>query len=162
GWHIEFREVSRHLPIADPAFKDDRVFTASSSDYYASIDAALPGTLDGGSYTFVIEGMSSEDYARLYKVRKNLAARLHLYWRDPGPVGYFVDLAGLSETLHGDEPPDDSLVAVLRVTSLKRRAGARRYEVVVSARELVYDKLLDPIPKEGTAADTLKAAESIA
>ena len=162
GWHLEFREVSRRMAIADKDFKNDRVTTLSSSDYYGSIEATLPGTLDGGSYTFVIEGTSGEDYARLYKVRKNLVVNLHLYWRDAGPVGYFVDLAGLSDTLHGDQPPDDSLVAVLRVTSLKRRAGTRRYEVVIEARELVYDRLLDPIPEKGSEADSLRAAERIA
>jgi hypothetical protein len=161
GWHIEFREVTR-LDVAPKDFRNDRVAVLSSSDYYASIEATLPGTLDGGSYTFVIEGMSSEDYAKLYKARKNLVAKLHLYWRDAGVVSYFVDLAGLADTLQGDEPPDGSLVAVLRVSSLKRRAGTRRYEVEVAARELVYDRLLDPIPDKGTAADALKAAEAVA
>jgi hypothetical protein len=162
GWHIEFREVTR-LDVEPKDFKNDRVIMLSSSDYYASIDATLPGNLDGGSYTFVIEGMTSEDYAKLYKARANLVAKLHLYWRDAGVVGYFVDLAGLTDTLQGDEPPDESLVAVLRVTSLKRRAGSRRYEVVVEARELVYDRLLRPIPEKSEKADdSLDAAVQIA
>src|SRR5262249_1233693 len=133
----------------------------SSSDYYASIDATLPGNLDGGSYTFVIEGMSSEDYSKLYQARDHLVANLHLYWRDAGVVGYFVDLAGLTDTLHGDDPPAGSLAGVLRAAALKRRAGSRRYEVVVEARELVYDRLLRPIPDKGEKADSLQAASEI-
>jgi hypothetical protein len=148
GWHIEFRAVSQ---------LDERVTVLSSSDYYASIDAILPANLEGGSYTFVIEGMSSEDYSKLYQVRDRLVANLHLYWRDAGVIGYFVDLAGLTDTFQGDEPPAGSLVAVLSVTSLKRRAGSRRYEVEIQARELVYDKLLKPIP-EPEEDDSLQAA----
>jgi hypothetical protein len=162
GWHIEFREMSQALDVEPKDLKDKRVAAFSWSDYYASIDATLPATLDGGSYTFVIEGVSGEDYANLYKARNNLVARLHLYWLDADVVGYSVDLAGLTETLQGDEPPADALVAVLRVTSLKRRAGSRQYEIVVEARELVYDKLLKPIPKGDTADDSLQAAAQIA
>jgi hypothetical protein len=161
GWHIEFRAVSR-LDAAPTGFKDERIAVLSSSDYYASIDATLPGNLDGGSYTFVIEGMTGEDYGALYRDRDHLVAKLHLYWRDAGAVGFVIDLAGLTDTLQGDEPPAGSLVAVLRVTSLKRRAGTRRYEVEIGARELVYDKLLKPIPDPGTADDSLQAAAQIA
>ena len=39
----------------------------SSSDYYASIDAQMPHGLEGGQYTFVIHGLTNEDYAELYK-----------------------------------------------------------------------------------------------
>jgi hypothetical protein len=161
GWHIEFRAVSQ-LDAVPKDFKNERVAVFSSSDYYASIDATLPGNLEGGSYTFVIDGMSSRDYAKLFNASHHLAAHLHLYWRDAGVVSYFVDLAGLTDTLQGDEPPADSLVAVLRVTSLKRRAGSRRYEVVIEAREFVYDKLLNPIPAAGKAVDSLQAASQIA
>ena len=164
GWHIEFREVTQDLDVKPTDRKDDLVTAVSSSDYYASIDATLPATLDGGSYTFVIEGMTSEDYARLFKATRRdnlLVARLHLYWRDAGTVGYLVDLAGLTDSLQGDEPPDESLVAVLRVTKLKRCAGRRRYEVVIEASELVYQRLLRPIPKKGTKDDSLQAAAQI-
>jgi hypothetical protein len=168
GWHIEFRAVSQ-LDVEPKDFKNTRISVFSSSDYYASIDATLPGDLVGGSYTFVIEGMSSEDYSKLYQARDHLVADLHLYWRDAGVVGYLVDLAGLTDTLQGDDPPPQSLVAVLRVTSLKRRPGSRRYEVVIEARELVYDRLLRPIPepKEGdggpqAAPTSLQAAAQIA
>ena len=63
---LESREVSRRLAIADKDFKNDRVATFGSSD--TTRRSTRPaGSLDGGSYTFVIEGMSDEDYARLYK-----------------------------------------------------------------------------------------------
>jgi hypothetical protein len=155
GWHLDFREGD--------AEQAARVASFGSSDYHASIEAALPGGLDGGSYTFVLEGVTNEDYADLYKAmsKKELIVRLHLYWRDAGIAGYFVDLAGLTDVLQGDEPPKNTLVAVLRVFALKRRAGARRYEVVVNARERVYDRLLGRLAAGGKADDLLDAARFI-
>ena len=68
GWHIEFREVIPRFGCQHPRISSMTVLRRSARpDYYASIDATLPGTLDGGSYTFVIEGMTSEDYAKLYQ-----------------------------------------------------------------------------------------------
>ena len=99
GWHLDFRK--------GPEPDAERVRTFGSSDYYASVDATLPAGLDGGSYTFILEGMASEHYAALYGILAEgaLVVRLHLYWRDAGITGYFVDLAGLTDALQGDEPP---------------------------------------------------------
>jgi len=156
AWHLDFR--------TGPGEAAEKVRAFGSSDYYASIDATLPAGLDGGSYTFVVEGMASEHYADLYRAMATgiLVARLHLYWRDAGITGYFVDLAGLTDALQGDEPPAFTLVAVLRVTGLKRRAGTRRYEVVIEAREWVYDRVLQRIKNGGKRADPLNAAAAIA
>jgi hypothetical protein len=125
------------------------ILTIGSSDYVASIDATLPGGLEAGSYSFVIEGVSSEDYRTLFEKRATLVVDLHLYWRDSSFVSYLTDLAGLTDAVQGDEPPKDSRVAVLRVFAMKRRAGTRRYEVVIDARELVYDLALQAAKTEG-------------
>src|SRR5262249_37987824 len=72
GWHLDFRN--------GPGDLDERVLAVSSSEYYASIDATLPSGLDGGSYSFVIEGMSSEHYSRLAKAARKselMAPPLH-------------------------------------------------------------------------------------
>jgi hypothetical protein len=161
AWFLDFRK--------GPEDEAERVLLVSSSDYYASIDATLPSGLDGGSYTFTIEGISNEHYRNLYLAAyaakyadRALAVRFHLYWSDAGIRGYFVDLAGLTDTLLGDSPPPDSLVAVLSVTALKRRAGSRRYEVAVEAREWSYDRLLRRLSKGGKAATTVQAVRDIA
>jgi hypothetical protein len=122
GWRLEFEDSKKpgSLPTID------------SSDYYATIDATLPGGLESGSYTLVVEGMTSSDYAALFNARANLQVTLHLFWRD---------------TLKS--PIASSPVAKLRVTSLKRRVGSRRYEVVIEARELAYDRLLQPLAEKG-------------
>ena len=155
GWFLDFKV---HPDVAFSVLK------ISSSDYYASIDAQLPHGLEGGQYTFVIHELTNEDYAELYKQerQKSLCVKLHLYWRDRGALGYFVDLAGLADTLQGEDPPADSLVAVLRVTALKRQAGTRGYEVVVEAREWVYEKLLEKVDVAGLADDPLHAAVMVA
>jgi hypothetical protein len=157
GWHLEFH--------AEPKSERDPVASIGSSDYYASIDASLPAGLDGGSYTFVVEGITNQDYAALYRAMQPpsaLLVHLHLYWKDSGVTGYLVDLAGLADTIHGDLPPNNTAVAILRVTALKRRAGTRRYEVVIEARERVYDLALRRIGADGRADDLKKAAEAIA
>ena len=51
---------------------------------------------------------------------------------------------------------------MLRVTALKRRAGSRRYEVVIEAREWVYDRALERMKKGDKKEDTLTAAQTIA
>jgi hypothetical protein len=156
GWFLDFK--------TDPEASSSAL-KISSSNYYASIDAQLPHGLEGGQYTFVVQDLSNDDYARLYtedRKKKSLCVKLHLYWRDRGTLGYFVDLAGLADTLQGEAPPDDSLVAVLRVTGLKRQAGNRGYEVVVEAREWVYEKLLEKVDVDGLADDPLHAAVMVA
>src|SRR5215217_1762790 len=116
GWLLDFK-AHPDVPFS--------VLKISSSDYYASIDAQMAHGLEGGNYTFIVDGLTNEDYAELYKYDRQttLCIKLHLYWKDRGALGYFVDLAGLADSLQGENPPVDSLVAVLRVTGLKRQAG---------------------------------------
>lgn len=154
GWLLDFK-AHPDVPFS--------VLKISSSDYYASIEAQMPHGLDGGNYNFVIHGLTNEDYAELYKFdrQQSLAIKLHLYWKDRGALGYFVDLAGLADSLQGENPPEGSLVAVLRVTALKRQAGSRGYEVVIEAREWVYEKLLEKVDAPGLEDDPLLAAATV-
>jgi hypothetical protein len=151
GWFLDFK-AHPDVPFS--------VLKISSSDYDGSIEAQMPHGLEGGTYHFVVSGLTNEDYAELYKHDRqtSLCVKLHLYWRDLGALGYFVDLAGLADTLQGENPPVDSLVAVLRVTGIKRQAGARGYEVAIDAREWVYEKLLEKVDAPGLADDPVQAA----
>jgi hypothetical protein len=156
GWVLDFRDG------ADDQARS--IASLGSSSYDASFDASLPSGLEPGSYTFVVEGVSNDTYKDLYTCMKSgeLVVRPHLFWRDTGGVtGFLVDLAGLSETIGGDTPPPDSQIATLRVTSLARRPGPRRYEVVIEAREWVYDRLLLRLAAEGKATDLLGAVATI-
>jgi hypothetical protein len=152
GWTLDFRAGK-----AD----GEELLLLDSSDYYSTIDASMPGGLEGGSYTIVLEGILSEDFAALYARKSELVLNLHLYWRDDGIAGAFVDLAGLTETLSGGKPPPDSRVACLQVTALRRRAGARRYELVIEARELVFSRLLGRLKKTEPVPDLLAALTTI-
>jgi hypothetical protein len=108
----------------------------SSADYRGSVSATLAGGLSSGNYTIVVEDVSEEDFRSLAEAGagndplKPLQAHLFLHWIDaPRPaIG------------------ESGLVAVLRVTALRRRAGKWRYEMVVEGREWVYDRLLLPCP----------------
>jgi hypothetical protein len=126
----------------------DPVLSVDSGTYDATISATLPEDLSGGSYEAVIEGMTDQDYAKIrLAVGDPLAARLYLWWKD-SPSGVLGDLAnftGFTDPLGAvtPDPPAHSLVAELRVDKLSRRAGERRYEVVVTMRERVLARLSD-------------------
>lgn len=153
GWTLDFRAGS-------PDGEELRAF--GSADYHGSISVSRSGGLEPGTYTFVIEGMTSADFAALYEKKSDLVVNVHLYWRDRGNLALALDLAGLPAALSGAKPPSDSRVACVRVTALRRRAGARRYEVVIEARDWVYDRLLKPLDKEDAAKDPAEAIFVIA
>ena len=121
----------------------------------------MPGGLEPGAYTFVIEGMTSEDFGKLHAACESLFVNLHLYWNDRGIAGTFIDLAGLSDTLSGSKASPATRVACLRVTALRRRAGSRRYEVVIEGREFVFDRLLQPFAEPGETLDIETAMAEI-
>jgi hypothetical protein len=139
-------------------------------DYEASVDATLPGGLEPGTYTFVIEGLSNKDYkaisqgplsdtAGLAEVPGAAAAglggssepekfavvRLYLYWRDTNSSvgGYLGSLAGISDLTAklDDDALEKVLVAELAIRSVSRRVGQRRYETVITAVERAYHRL---------------------
>ena len=112
--------------------------------YYAQINASLPGGLEGGVYSFVIEGLTDEHY-RTLKAAPRLVAKLFLYWRDTNAslAGFAKNLAGLTDVASEVTSRDiaDSLVAVLSVVSISRRSGSRLYETTITARERVFEIL---------------------
>jgi len=121
------------------------LLTVGSDSYDGSIAATLPQDLAGGTYEATIEGLTDQDYAVIRNSRAPLAARLYLWWKD-SPSGVLGDLAnftGLTDRLGSltAKPPGDSLVAELRVDRLARRAGERRYDVVVTLSERVFARL---------------------
>ncbi|WP_033262867.1 hypothetical protein [Amycolatopsis vancoresmycina] len=132
--------------------------TLGSETYTGSVSATLPADLTGGAYEIVFEGLTDADYQDIHVAPgKHLAASLHLWWQD-SPSGVAGDLArftGLDHPLGAitPDPPPLSLVAVLRVDRLWRRSGTRRFEAVVSGRELVTAQLsgtdADPVPQPG-------------
>lgn len=142
----------------------DAILSVGSDTYDGTINATLPEDLAGGTYEAVVEGMTDDDYAKIrLAVGDNLAVKLFLWWKD-SPSGILGDLAtftGFTDPLGAvtPQPPDHSLVAVLRVDRLSRRAGDRRYEAVITLRERVVARLTDT-RVQGLCYDGLAAAVS--
>ncbi len=116
------------------------LLSIGSDTYDGTISASLPAGLDGGAYEVVVEGMTDDDYAKL-RTGGDLAARLHLWWKD-SPSGVLGDLAsftGFTDPLGvvAPQPPEHSMVAELHVDRISRRAGERRYEAVLTLVERV-------------------------
>jgi len=126
----------------------EKLRTISSDTYYGSVSATLPAGLAGGAYEIVIEGLTDEDYAKIrLPAGTPVSAELHLWWKD-APTGVLGDLArftGLDNPFGAvtQDPPEPSVVAVIRVDRMQRRAGARRVEMVISGRELVWSRLAE-------------------
>ncbi len=170
AWHLSFhQEVDGEVAPGDPKIEFGR------SDYYAEIQASLSSGLEGGVYSFTIEGLTDDAYARIAQGQDDSPSvvRLYLYWRDTNAsaAGYVKNLAGLTDTLGGVKARDlgDYLIAELRIARVTRRAGNRRYETTVTAKERVFaildgerlclpPKTPDPI-KAAAAPD--KTAEKI-
>ena len=165
GWQLVFLVEGENGQLGDTLLSRGR------ADYYATILATLPGGLDGGNYTFVIEGMTNEDYKLLTPHSARLAVKLYLYWRDTSSItGRAANLAGLTDVIDqfgsGREPAAASLVSVLKVLVLRRKVGTRRYEVVIEAREWVYDQLTTRLsstvgPKIGALATAKAVATAL-
>lgn len=164
GWFLNFRLQSL-LDVELPCL------AIGAGDYHADIQAALPGGLDGGTYRFVVEGITNEHFQRLdnawSKGRGALLVDLYLNWRDigGGAARYLSNLAGLGDgldTLSG-VPADSFRVARLVVCRLSRRVGQRRYEAVVEAREAVYERLSQALQSQPSpGSDPLGAALEVA
>jgi hypothetical protein len=159
GWALVF---FRELP--DGTEEPKSKFVVSNDDYTAaSIEANLPDGLGGGSYAFTLEGVTDDDYRQLAQgiSGSRPAVKLYLWWRDTNASvgGYLANLAGVTGLVSSaSEPPKDALVAVLRVVNVSRKRGERRYEAVISARELAYDRLARPIWNRPLRAADLRLA----
>jgi hypothetical protein len=153
GWTLAFyKEDSSTHEIRKPPL------VLSRDDYYAEIEAVLPGDFAPGKYTFVIEGMTDDHYA---KIAPGDVVELYLYWRDTNasPTGYLANFGGLTDRLGTSvDALKDFLVAKLVVTKVSRKAGARRYETTIEARERVFVRLYEKTIVEMLSAATFKAA----
>ena len=135
-----------------------------SDSYYAEIRAALPGGLDGGTYSFVVEGLIDDHYAKLAQRSGNKikVVRLYLFWRDTNASvgGYIANLAGLTDVVSAVKASDipTALVADLRILSVTRKAGARRYETTITARERVFETLNTTIVQTAVSTQPLQSA----
>ena len=139
AWHLAFhKEEGGKIASGDPVLELGR------ADYYAEIQATLPSGLEGGVYTFTIEGLTDAHYAAINQGKEGAptAVRLYLYWRDTNStgLGYLKNLAGLTDTFGTVKAKDLSacLVAELRISEVTRKAGARRYETTIKAKERVF------------------------
>jgi hypothetical protein len=113
--------------------------TFTHLDYYAKIEAALPGDLSGGRFQIVIDALTDEHYKA---VKDAPAADLFLYWQDvnAGVLGYLGNLAGVaSAPSAADLAP--ALVARIAITGVHRRPGARAYETAIDGRDWAYHRL---------------------
>jgi hypothetical protein len=159
GWALEF---FRELP--DGTEEPGSAIVLSSDDYDAgTIEATLPDGLGGGSYGFTVEGVTDEDYRKIAQgiSGSRPSMKLYLWWRDTNASvgGYLANLAGATGLISpASKPPEDALVAVLRVVNVTRKRGERRYEAVISARELAYDRVARPIASRPLRAADLRLA----
>lgn len=147
GWKLELAPMLPVPPVGMPK-RRGAVTTLSSRDYRGSVEASMVSGLEGGSYTVVVEGVATDDLQKLTKLvhgNDPIEARLYLYW----------------EAALIPSPDADGLVAILRVTALRRRPGKWRYEMVVEGREWVYDRMMQPCPVV-TGVAALGAAVEIA
>lgn len=160
GWLLGFHREENGRVVDDP------VLEIGASDYHAEIKATLPGGLEGGSYTFVVEGLTDDHYGKIAqgKEKSPTVVKLYLFWRDTNASagGYLANMAGLTDTfsqVKGKDIPQ-AMVAALRIVSVTRKAGARRYETTINAKERIFSllesrRLCQAVAKD-TTADALK------
>jgi hypothetical protein len=133
----------------------------TSDVYDGTVNATLPTDLSGGSYEAVVEGLIDDQFAKLRGVTDTkLAVMLHLWWKDaPGLLGDLANFTGLTDPfgVSSPKPPEHSLVAVLAVDRMTRRAGTRRYETVFTMTERVWSRLGDA-RVQGECYDTMADA----
>ena len=155
GWTLAFHKQNpaKHWRIDPKPY-----LVLGRDDYYAEIEAVLPGDLSAGKYAFTVEGMTDAHYR---DIGAEDIVRLYLYWRDTNatPAGYVANIGGLTDQLSdfSVEALKDFQVAELEIASVSRRAGARRYETTIEARErafmLLQRKVLQGTLKTATFGD---------
>ena len=87
GWLLAF-----HTEEDDFKISKKPVCELSRDGYYGEITASLPSGLEGGVYTFTIEGLLDSDYAKISLVAnpKVKVVRLYMFWRDGAANGLDV------------------------------------------------------------------------
>jgi hypothetical protein len=164
GWALTFTPAGTGAAASKPR-------TISREDCYAEIDATLPAGLEGGSYTFTLEGLPDDQHRELValapsKVGPGGHVDLHLYWRDTNAsvTGYLANLGGLTDLV--GRPSAAALagvrVARLVVTKVVRKVGERRYQTVVSAVERAFGPLGERVATPVQATSVRLAAEEVA
>lgn len=159
GWALAFhRETATGI-------EPESILDIGSSSYYASIDATLPEGLAPGAYKITVEQLTDQHFAllRTGEGQRPLVCKLYLFWRDANTsVGaYFTNLLGVNagpsaEDLH------QSLVAVLRVKKISRRAGERGYDTELTCEEEAYVRLTQRVSEQFEAANFSAAITAIA
>ncbi|MDZ8258029.1 hypothetical protein [Nostoc sp. ChiQUE01b] len=169
AWILTFHTEDQNncLPrsIEEIHLDGDPVLEIGRDDYYAEIRASLPGGLEGGSYSFVIEGLIDQHYEKIAQGKKKspTIVKLYLYWRDTNSsvAGYLTNLAGLTDVLDQSQAKNlpEALVAVLKIVSVTRKVGTRRYETTITARERIFEILnTKRLCNPGIAKDTTPEA----
>jgi hypothetical protein len=151
AWRIDLGVAAPASGLAGAAASaasavDPDIISFSSVDYRGRVDATLSSGLDPGRYAITVEGITEDQFVATKKLAlktAQLCANLYLWWDDASPPGALP------------------VVAVLRVTALRRRPGVWRYELLVEAREWVYDLLGGPAPQV-TGTSALDRAQAIA
>jgi hypothetical protein len=170
GWALTFHTET------EGRIDDTPTCAIGREQYYGEIEASLPEGLDGGKYTFVVEGLIEDDYRKIDPPPPNpgspasprpAVVRLYLYWRDANasPAGYLASVAGLGDLFGGltADGLQEALVAELAVTGVTRKAGTRRYETTITAQERAFQRLAGKRLKDGFNTDSfLTAAEQLA
>jgi hypothetical protein len=154
GFRLTFQ---REVDGAITPSLDDLVI--SSDDVHGELRAALPDGLTGGTYTFKIERLRDDEYARLSRAvrpEKRLdACTLELFWREAiGGVGSY--LAGLVGVQGAPTPSDP--IAVLAVVGVSRAVGPRGIETTITCRERLFVRLGAPLCGEPIDAPDLETA----
>lgn len=139
GWALTFHDES------GPELASEVMDAVTSDRYDGSVEATLPGGLEGGTYTVTVEGLLDAEHLKLAgRDPRSTVMRLHLFWYDTrGGKGYFANLASVTGLAGGPLAKQlaDRLVAELTVVKVAREAGTRRYETVITARERVHERL---------------------
>jgi hypothetical protein len=136
AWFLSFQGAEPGTRTPRQPITGDKTFAFDR--YNAEITAVLPSGLTGGSFTIVIEGMTDEDYGSIQLASDEIRfARLYLGWADTNSslAGYLASMIGISVA---QAPPEELLVAILRVDSVSRKSGSRRYETTINARDWIY------------------------
>jgi hypothetical protein len=131
GWALGF------LKAPGPDSKAELLLT--SNDYYARIEAALPGDLSGGRFQMALDGLTDAHYTALAGMS---AVDLYLFWQDVNAsiLGYLGNIAGISSGPSADDLRP-ALIARVAISRIRRRAGERGYETVLEGRDWAFDRL---------------------